>query len=587
MKLSSIFTCTLFSLGALGLGLLLKDKIISEDRLLQQAPGQASPNLVKELGSQSTGLISTPTPLTQDQRDVNLELKKTAVQILSRVPQALKPRAVISFDETDNRSGENIRRAIVATDSALGKLLILEHVEEGQIVLHFYSAEHLIVPLEQNTNEKEITSSIIQSGFKVTKPFPEADFLYAYLDVETPSALFDSFDLLSAKLKRLADVELDGAGSGGGAPSDPSYSLQWHHKTIDTPDSWDITQGDRSIIVAVLDTGINTSLSEFSGRIVSGYDYANNDSTPWDDHGHGTAVAGAIAANANNGVLVAGVDWKCKMMPVKVLDSSNWGYYSWWAAGVNYAKNNGARVINLSAGGSGSSSALTSAINKAISDGVIFVTITQNDGIGSVSYPGSLPQSITVGATERNDAKASFSNWGPEIDIVAPGRDIYTVNRYGNLDWWWGTSFAAPQVAGAAALLLSLKPDLEQASVAAFLIAGAEDQVGSSQDVAGFDNYYGWGRLNIYNSILLARTSPSIEVLPNRDIRLTWEPSPNAESKTPYKLKWSSNMVDWDTIYSPSISYGSTAEWIDNGSETGASPESLDNRFYMIEIGME
>lgn len=586
MKRFSIFLYVFLGLAVLGIATLFQYKVSGKSKTPQQPIKSAASSHIKESFPHSVAPISISKPVIDDHQGSDSEVK--TAEILRRVPQALKPREVISFDEIEGELERRVRRVIVSTESALGKILILEHIGDATIMQReIFSAEHLVVPIAKNANENVIAASIEQSGFRVTKPFPESDFLFAHLEVETPSALFESFEYLSSNLKGLANVELDGAGSGGGVPSDPSYSLQWHHQKIDSQASWDITQGDDSIIVAVLDTGVNMNLSEFSGRIVNGYDYVNNDSNPSDDHGHGTAVAGAIAANANNGVLVAGVDWKCKLMPVKVLDSSNWGYYSWWAAGVNYAKNNGARVINLSAGGTGSSSALTSAINNVISDGVVFVTITQNDGIGSVSYPGSLTQAITVGATERNDTKTSFSNWGPQIDLVAPGRDIYTVNRYGNLDWWWGTSFAAPQVAGASALLLSIHPDLNQDSVAALLLAGAEDQVGGTQDVAGFDNYYGWGRLNIYNSILLAQTSPSVEVLPNKDLRLRWQPPQNAEFKNPYKVKWSNDMSSWNTINSPSITYDSTAEWIDDGSETGAPLDSSGKRFYIIEIGIE
>jgi subtilisin family serine protease len=585
MKHLSIPIFILLGVSLFSIWLLFPDQETDEDITPRVTPGQASPDLANESPSQFG--VTSAIPPDQLREQQNTRLQGTSAEILRDVPQALKPRAVIAFDETDYRPNGRIRRAIVSTDSALGTILIVQEPDGDGSGCRIYSAEHLVVSLGQNTNEKEITAFVTESGFRITKPFPDADFLFVHLEVETPSALFSAFDSLLAKLNGLATVELDGAGSGGGAPSDPSYSLQWHHQTIDSELSWDITQGNDSIIVAVLDTGVNISLSEFSGRIVSGYDFVNNDSNPLDDHGHGTAVAGVVAANANNGVLVAGVDWQCKLMPVKVLDSSNWGYYSWWAAGVNYAKNNGARVINLSAGGSGSSSALTSAINNAISEGVVFVTITQNDGVGSVSYPGSLPQVITVGATERNDAKASFSNWGPQIDIVAPGRDIYTVNQYGNLDWWWGTSFAAPQVAGAAALLLSLNPELGQDSIAAYLVAGAEDGVGDSRDVVGFDNYYGWGRLNIYNSIVLARTVTNIEVLPSKSVRLRWQTSPNAVTKKPYKIRWSENLVNWHTIESHSISFSSEAEWIDDGSETGIAPVEADRRFYMLQIGMD
>ncbi len=141
-------------------------------------------------------------------------------------------------------------------------------------------------------------------------------------------------------------AEPDFIGSGGGAPNDPNYPLQWHHQKIQSESAWAISTGDSSVIVAVLDTGINLSLSEFAGRLVPGYDYANNDNDPSDDYGHGTAVAGTLAANANNAVLVAGVNWQCRILPEKVLDSNNSGFYSWWAQAIYDATDAGAKLIN-------------------------------------------------------------------------------------------------------------------------------------------------------------------------------------------------------------------------------------------------
>ena len=504
MKRFIVLFCIILGLGMLGFVILLNYQISSEPKIQKQLIGSASSSQLIESFPLSEAPSLIPMDLIDDQRSTGIELNGDGM--LHRFPRALKPLQILSFDEIRGESGRRIKRTIVSTNSTLGKVLVLEHIAGNKIMKsEFFSAEHLVVPIAKNTNENEIAASIKQNGFRVTKPFPDSDFVYAHLESETPSSLIKSLELLSNKLKGFTSVELDGAGCGGGEPSDRSYSLQWHHQRIGSQDSWDITQGDDSIIVAVLDTGVSSYLTEFNGRIANGYDYANNDSDPSDDHGHGTAVAGVIVSNANNGLLVAGVDWKCKLMPVKVLNSNNWGYYSWWAAGVSYAKNNGAHVINLSAGGTGSSLSLTSAINSAISAGVIFVTITHNDGAGSIKYPGSLSQAITVGATDRNDIKSSFSNWGPEIDLVAPGLDIYTIDQNGTIGGWSGTSFAAPLVTGTAALLLSINPNLDQESVATLLSAGAEDQVGDTQDVAGFDNQYGWGRLNT----CLLYTSPS------------------------------------------------------------------------------
>ncbi len=313
-----------------------------------------------------------------------------------------------------------------------------------------------------------------------------------------------------AHLRALPEVEYaeaDGVGSGGAIPTDPNYGQQWHHPRIGAPQAWDVTRGATNVIVAVVDSGVNRSAVDFSGRLLPGYDFVNRDDDPSDDEGHGTAVAGALGANANDGSLVAGIDWNCRILPVKVLDSANLGSYSDFAAGVDFAVSRGARVINFSIGGKTTSTTLANSVRAAIAQGVIFITITHNDGTGTIRFPGSMPESITVGATERNDARASFSNWGPRIDLVAPGRDIYTVGLDGRLDFWFGTSLAAPLVSGTASLLLSMRPSLRQEDVRALLHAAAADQVGDATDTPGFDVYYGWGRLDVAKTIALARSA--------------------------------------------------------------------------------
>lgn len=307
-------------------------------------------------------------------------------------------------------------------------------------------------------------------------------------------------------------AEADGMGSGGEVtPNDPSFALQWHHQNAARPGAdihsaaaWNITTGSTNVTVAVLDTGLNQGLQEFVGRLVPGFDFANDDSDPSDDHGHGTAVAGTLCANANNAALVAGVDWQCRLMPIKVLNKDDYGLYSWWAQGIDFAVSNGAKVINLSAGGSGTSATLLRAITNAIAAGCIFVTITHNDGTNTIRFPGNVPQAITVGATDRSDRRAGFSNYGPELDLVAPGLDIYTVSRSGNVEPWWGTSFSAPLVSGVCSLLASIRPNLTQEEALALLTQGADDQVGDADDTAGFDIHYGWGRLNAFRSLQLA-----------------------------------------------------------------------------------
>lgn len=397
----------------------------------------------------------------------------------------------------------------------------------------------------------------------------------------------------------VAYAEPDYIGQGGSVvPQDEDFDQQWYHLNsastnaipadIRSTYAWEITRGSTAVVVAVLDSGINTTTPEFQGRIVPGYDFVNDDTNPADDHGHGSMVSGVIGANANNTTLVAGVDWNCRLMPIKVLNAGNWGYYSDWADGIDWAVANGARVINLSAGGSSSDITLSNAIMSAISSGVIFVTITHNDSGGTVRFPGRMLSCITVGATDDDDQRSSFSNYGPAIDLCAPGRGIRSVNNSGSGANWNGTSFAAPLVAGVASLLVGLYPEITHETACALLCAGADDQVGDpSEDKAGFDNYHGWGRLNAEATLKLAAgRAANVSVSPQR-AALDWSAPSNAGRKRPYVIEYASYLtgtwtrVDWPT----NCVYSSTnVVWTDNGSETGSAPGTTAQRFYKVGV---
>lgn len=386
-------------------------------------------------------------------------------------------------------------------------------------------------------------------------------------------------------------VESDGVGWGGGlVPDDPGFPSQWHLATVGAPEAWEITRGSPGVTVAILDTGLNTGLPDFAGRLVPGYDFANDDADPSDDHGHGSAVASVAVGTGNNGTDTAGIDWNCRIMPLKVLDETNYGFYSWWALAVRWATDNGADVINLSAGGSGGSSALTQAIDYAIGRGVVFVTISQNDGSATVSFPGNLRQCITVGATRHDEIVSDFSNHGPAVDLVAPGgigssggsyaTNIVTTNRAGETRWWWGTSFAAPQVAGAAALLKALDPGLRQSDVETILCAGADDQVGDERDVAGFDPYHGYGRLNLPAAIALVQAEPELVRIEAGEgnsvpmVAMRASAPSNGAAKRPFDVAFSDDGTEWNRIADPaSMTYGDgSATWVDDGTDTGTPP---------------
>ena len=299
-------------------------------------------------------------------------------------------------------------------------------------------------------------------------------------------------------------------------PSDPQYSQQWHHDQIEMPLAWDFTQGSASVTVAVLDTGVKLNREEFSGRLVPGFDFANFDSNANDDNGHGTAVAGILAANANNAAFFAGVDWKCRIMPVKVLDNEGTGIDSAIADGIDFAVANGAKVMNLSLGRGGpSNQTVVNAIRAAVSQGVVFVASSGNDGERGVIFPANVTEAIAVGATNRDDTITSFSNWGSELDLVAPGQEIYTFNifaRPGTTAFLQGTSFSAPLVAGVASLIAATNPDLSSAAIRSILCDSADDQVGDQRDTPGFDEYHGCGRLNAKRALQIALDVPDIDL---------------------------------------------------------------------------
>lgn len=309
-------------------------------------------------------------------------------------------------------------------------------------------------------------------------------------------------------------------------PNDPFYPFQWHldnstYGGIHVSQAWDISRG-AGVVVAVVDTGIAYEDFGLSFKkapdlantcFVSGYDFINNDSHPNDDNSHGTHVAGTVAQSTNNGVGVAGVAYESCLMPVKVLDRNGSGSYSAVANGIYFAADNGAKVINLSLGGPAPSLTLENAVKYAYEKGVTIVAAAGNDDESSLGYPAAYDQYvIAVGATRFDEKLAPYSNFGPSLDLVAPGGDTrLDQNDDGYADgvlqntfnpstkntkdfgYWFfqGTSMATPHVAGVAALVISNGGATLPADVRTALESTADDL-----GVRGRDDTYGWGLLN-------------------------------------------------------------------------------------------
>jgi subtilisin family serine protease len=290
-------------------------------------------------------------------------------------------------------------------------------------------------------------------------------------------------------------------------PSDP-YVLsgsEWHLAQIQTPQAWNFTVGLSNIVVAVLDSGVNAAHPDLATRILPGYDFVFNDPDPADDFGHGTAVCGTIVAAGNNDAGVAGVAFGCRVLPVKVMDAAGVAYYSAIAQGIHYAVDAGARIINLSIAGSSPSSTLQDAIDYAWDHNVVVVAAAGNNADNVPQYPAACEHVIAVSATEPGDTLASFSSFGNDIALSAPGDTIWTTQRdpanpYGA---WRGTSFASPIVAGVAALVLSANPLLSSTQIVSVLEQSADDA-----GAPGWDALFGYGRVNAASAVGLAMTLP-------------------------------------------------------------------------------
>jgi len=314
---------------------------------------------------------------------------------------------------------------------------------------------------------------------------------------------------------RVEYAELDYVVHATIAPNDTYFDQQWALSKIRAPVAWDQETGTSDPIIAIVDTGVDLSHPDLNAKIVPGWDFVNDDGSAQDDHGHGTHVAGIAAAETNNGQGVAGVSWGARLMPIKVLDENGDGYWSDVARGVRYACNHGAQIINLSLGGDNPSSTLEDALEQAYQDGCLIVAAAGNSARNQIDYPARYPEVIAVTATDRNDALASFSDYGPQAEVAAPGVDIWSTLWPHTYGWKQGTSMSTPYVSGLAALVWSACPQLDNSGVRGVLQSTAKDL-----GAAGWDPKYGYGRIDAKNALEYAGPPPTLTVSTNRMVFL-------------------------------------------------------------------
>lgn len=283
--------------------------------------------------------------------------------------------------------------------------------------------------------------------------------------------------------------------------NDPKLVNQWALPKIQAPEAWSLSQGN-AVRIAILDTGIDQNHEDLKGRIVENKSFSRSKSVD-DKFGHGTHVAGSASAITNNGIGVAGVGFNALLMNVKVLDDNGFGTISSVSNGIIYAADRGAQVISLSLGGSGADT-MKNAVTYANGKGALVVAAAGNSNTSAQSFPAAYPEAIAVAATDLNDVKASFSNFGTWVDVAAPGVDIYSTfpnhrNRLGGLNYGAlsGTSMATPHVSGVAALVFATIPTWTSTTNA--LVRARIVDATRTDPTTGFDT--AMGRVNAYKAV--------------------------------------------------------------------------------------
>jgi thermitase len=276
-------------------------------------------------------------------------------------------------------------------------------------------------------------------------------------------------------------------------PNDTFYKVyQWNLPLIGMEQSWEVSRGSSDVVVAVVDTGIDLNHPEFRGKLVNGHNVLEDNNNPNDDNGHGTHVAGVIAARTNNGAGIAGMSWNGKLMPIKAIGADGAGSAFDIAQGIYWATDHGADVINLSVGNYTSSAALLEACRYAFERNVVLVAASGNDSTDQPSYPAAYKEVLSVAAVDHNRRRADFSNFGRYIDVAAPGVDIPSTYIYSDYAALSGTSMACPHVAALASLIRSVHPNMKNTEVMQLIRKSATDL-----GTAGRDDLYGYGLINV------------------------------------------------------------------------------------------
>ena len=335
----------------------------------------------------------------------------------------------------------------------------------------------LSVRLSRGEAADDVVAAAKAHGALVRQRIPQL----AAVTIDVPAQAADRVVEALSRRADVRDVERVALRRTAFVPNDPAWATAQtaYLNEVNAPEAWDLTHGSSAVKIAVIDSGVDVTHVDLAGKIAGKYNAVTGGTDVTDAMGHGTFVAGVAAASTNNGIGVAGAGYDSRVLAVKVAAADGTISVDDEAAGIVWAADNGADVINISLGGESPAALETDAVAYAVAAGSVVVASAGNESTSAPSYPAALPDVVAVGATN-GTTRASFSNYGSWVDVGAPGVNIMSTAPAGTssftapYDTANGTSFSAPLVAGQAALLVAADPSATVAEIASAIASTAD-----------------------------------------------------------------------------------------------------------------
>ncbi len=383
--------------------------------------------------------------------------------------------------------------------------------------------DHILLKFRDNLSKNEKAQLLSKYQLKESAEIKQIKVKIVSIPVsDTPQEVVDK--LKHWEKKNIQFAETDTLLPPSLIPNDPQWPNQWDKQKMNTPAAWDSATGRDTITVAVADTGVDCNHEDLAANCVPGWNFYDNNSDTADVYGHGTAVAGTIAAAGNNNLGVAGLVWHSKIMPLRISDSSGYASFSAIAEAVIYAADRGVKVVNNSYQ-SGGSSTVGSAANYLKKKGGL-LTVSEGN-YGKDTGLSNNPDIISVSGTDTSDNIYSWSSYGNDVDVAAPGCSGLTTLKGGGYGGACGTSFSSPSAAGVLMLIFSANPNLTPDQAQGILFSSAKDL-----GLSGWDKFYGWGRIDAGAAVAMVLNGPTPIPTSTPTITPTPTPTQNPEQMT-------------------------------------------------------